>query len=297
MDKLSLYLGLARAPFLVLTPACIALGLACVYRIAGDIPVFESALVFIGALAAHISVNALNEYQDFHSGLDAQTQRTPFSGGSGVLPAHPELASSALTIALIGLLISMAVGVYFILQRGMALLPLGLIGLFLVIAYTRWITQHPLLCLVAPGLGFGPLMVVGTCVALTGTYAPLAWVASLVPFFLVNNLLLLNQFPDAEADRQVGRRHLLVTAGATQAARWYALQMMLAFASLIVAVLIGIMPFGALLGLLPLVWVIPTVRDVLRHAEKLEFLIPAMGRNVLINLLTPAFMAIGMVLW
>lgn len=83
MDKLSLYLGLARAPFLVLTPACIALGLACVYRIAGDIPVFESALVFIGALAAHISVNALNEYQDFHSGLDAQTQRTPFSGGSG----------------------------------------------------------------------------------------------------------------------------------------------------------------------------------------------------------------------
>ena len=297
MDKLSLYLGLARAPFLVLTPACIALGLACVYRIAGDIPVFESALVFIGALAAHISVNALNEYQDFHSGLDAQTQRTPFSGGSGVLPAHPELASSALTIALIGLLISMAVGVYFILQRGMALLPLGLIGLFLVIAYTRWITQHPLLCLVAPGLGFGPLMVVGTCVALTGTYAPLAWAASLVPFFLVNNLLLLNQFPDAEADRAVGRKHLLVTAGAKQASRWYALQMLLAFATLIVAVLIGIMPFGALLGLLPLVWVIPTVRGVLNHAENLELLMPAMGRNVLINLLTPVFMAIGMVLW
>ena len=296
MDKLSLYLGLARAPFLVLTPACIALGLACVYRIAGDIPVFESALVFIGALAAHISVNALNEYQDFHSGLDAQTQRTPFSGGSGVLPAHPELASSALTIALIGLLISMAVGVYFILQRGMALLPLGLIGLFLVIAYTRWITQHPLLCLVAPGLGFGPLMVVGTCVALTGTYAPLAWVASLVPFFLVNNLLLLNQFPDAEADRSVGRKHLLVTAGAKQASRWYALQMLLAFATLIVAVLIGIMPFGVLLGLLPLVWVIPTVRGVLNHAENLELLMPAMGRNVLINLLTPVFMAIGMVL-
>ncbi|HOZ67538.1 MAG TPA: UbiA family prenyltransferase, partial [Burkholderiaceae bacterium] len=136
-----------------------------------------------------------------------------------------------------------------------------------------------------------------TCVALTGTYAPLAWVASLAPFFLVNNLLLLNQFPDAEADRSVGRKHLLVTAGAKQASRWYALQMLLAFATLIVAVLIGIMPFGVLLGLLPLVWVIPTVRGVLNHAENLELLMPAMGRNVLINLLTPVFMAIGMVLW
>lgn len=297
MDKLSLYLGLIRAPFLVLTPACIALGLACVYRITGAIPVFESALVLIGAMAAHISVNALNEYQDFHSGLDAQTQRTPFSGGSGVLPAHPELAPNALRIAAVGMLISIAVGVYFLQQRGMALLPLGLIGLFLVIAYTRWITRHPLLCLVAPGLGFGPLMVVGTCVALTGTYAPLAWVASLAPFFLVNNLLLLNQFPDVEADRSVGRKHLLVTAGAKQASRWYALQMLLAFATLIATVLIGIMPFGALLGLLPLVWVIPTVRGVLNHAENLELLMPAMGRNVLINLLTPVFMAIGMVLW
>ena len=109
MAKLSLYLGLMRAPFLVLTPVCIALGLACVYRITGSIPVFESALVLIGAMAAHISVNALNEYQDFHSGLDAQTQRTPFSGGSGVLPAHPELAPSALRIAAVGMLISMAV--------------------------------------------------------------------------------------------------------------------------------------------------------------------------------------------
>jgi len=42
---------------------------------------------FVGALFAHISANVFNEYFDFKSGIDLNTQRTPFSGGSGILPA------------------------------------------------------------------------------------------------------------------------------------------------------------------------------------------------------------------
>jgi 1,4-dihydroxy-2-naphthoate octaprenyltransferase len=68
-------------------------------------------------------------------------------------------------------------------------------------------------CWLAPGLGFGPLMVMGTEVALAGQYTLEGFVASLVPFFLVNNLLLLNQYPDIEADKAVGRRHFLVVYG------------------------------------------------------------------------------------
>lgn len=297
MGKFSLSLGSARLPFLVLTPACLALGLACVYRTQGHINVMEAALVLLGALAAHISVNAFNEYQDFHSGLDALTQRTPFSGGSGVLPSHPELAPLTLAMAVGCLVASMGIGLYFVALRGTALLPLGLVGLVLVTAYTQWITRHPLLCLVAPGLGFGPLMIMGTHVALTGSYSAMAAVASLVPFFLVNNLLLLNQFPDVDADRRVGRRHLLVTSGALVAARWYVVQMVLAFASIPLGVAAGFLPVGALLALLMLPLVVPTMRDVVAHAQAVERLLPAMGRNVLINLLTPVLMAVGMWLW
>ena len=42
-----------------------------------------------------------------------------------------------------------------------------------------------------------------------------AFVASLVPFFLVSNLLLLNQFPDVEADRFAGRKHFPILVGRT----------------------------------------------------------------------------------
>lgn len=296
MNNSTLWMGPARLPFLVLTPACIALSVACVQWTQGHVNLWQALLVLIGAVAAHVSVNAFNEYLDFHSGLDATTQRTPFSGGSGVLPAHPELARSTLVMAAGSLVASMAVGLYFVVLRGPALLPLGVVGVALVLAYTRWITRYPLLCLFAPGLGFGPLMVVGTQVALTGEYSATAAWASLVPFFLVNNLLLLNQFPDAEADRRVGRRHILVTQGPVIAARWYAALTGLAFLSIPVGVLAGALPMGALAGLLALGLAVPTVRDVLTHALNVEKLLPAMGRNVGINLLTPVLMALGILM-
>ena len=288
-----LWLGPARLPFLLLTPACLALGVACVQWTHGQVNWLQALLVLLGAMAAHISVNAFNEYQDFHSGLDALTRPTPFSGGSGVLPAHPELAGSTLAMAVASLGVSIGVGLYFVALRGPALLPLGLAGVVLVLVYTQWITRHPLLCLIAPGLGFGPLMILGTHVALTGEYSVSAAVASLVPFFLVNNLLLLNQFPDVDADRQVGRRHILITAGPAAGARWYAVMTVLAFASIPLGVVLGWLPTGALLGSLGLLIALPTAREVLAHSDDVPRLLPAMGRNVLINVLTPVLMAIG----
>jgi len=293
MYKSPLWLKTARLPFLVLTPACIGLAVACVQWTQGHVNLLQALLVLLGAMAAHVSVNAFNEYQDFRSGLDALTQRTPFSGGSGVLPQHPELAGSTLAMAVSSLCICMAVGVYFVTLRGPTLLPLGLAGVALVLVYTQWITRHPLLCLIAPGLGFGPLMIIGTQVALTGHYSASAAMASLVPFFLVNNLLLLNQFPDVDADRSVGRRHILITAGPATGARWYAVMTELAFASIPLGVVLGLLPTGALLGSLGLLIALPTAREVLTHAHDVQRLQPAMGRNVLINLLTPVLMAIG----
>ncbi|MCF6210115.1 MAG: prenyltransferase [Gammaproteobacteria bacterium] len=287
-------LGTLRLPFLVLTPACVLLGVATAQWRTGTVDVIDALLALFGALAAHISVNAFNEYLDFRSGLDAQTRRTPFSGGSGVLPARPELAGRVLAAALFAFALSAAVGLYFLVQRGMALLPLGLLGLFIVAAYTSWITRRPLLYLIAPGLGFGPLMVMGTDFVLTGSYSMTAAVASLVPFFLVNNLLLLNQFPDVEADRRVGRRHLPLLIGRPASSRIYVLLLLLAYSSLLLGVGLGVLPAMALLGLLTLLPAIPTARGIIRYADELDRLLPYMAANVGINIATPLLVAIGL---
>lgn len=286
-------IGALRPPFLVLTPVCISLGWGVAYSSGAAINVLHFILVLIGALCAHISVNTFNEYFDFKSGLDLITERTPFSGGSGTLPQSPEQAPKVLLIGWLSLGLAMLIGLYFIAVIGWGLLPLGLGGLAIVFFYTTFITRHPTLCLLAPGLGFGPLMVMGTGFVLMGSYTWTTLVVSLVPFFLVNNLLLLNQFPDIDADRQVGRRHMPIILGKRGSAIIFALFVTLAFVVIPVGVFLNVFPSGGLWGMLGLLIAIPTAVGVLINAENRDRLLPWMKLNVLLNLLTPSIITAG----
>jgi len=286
-------IGPMRIPFLILTPACVLLGVAAAIQSGTNINPLHVLLVLVAALCTHISVNSFNEYDDFRTGLDTHTQRTPFSGGSGTLPAKPQMRWTALAIALVSLGIIILTGIYFTWLYGLALLPLGLLGIFVILAYTPWLTHSPVLCLVAPGLGFGPLMVMGTYFALTGQYSLTAFVASLVPFFLVSNLLLLNQFPDVEADKTVGRRHFPILIGRRQSSYIFSAFLVLTYVTIVVGVLFSILPFWSLLGLATLYLAIPLLKGSVANAEDIQKLIPFMGKNVMVNLLTPVLVAIG----
>ena len=294
MKSGNLILGPMRVPFLILTPACVLLGIATAVHSGVHINALHVFLVLIGAICTHISVNAFNEYDDFKSGLDTRTQRTPFSGGSGTLPANPEMARSALITALVALGIVAITGIYFTWLRGLALLPLGLLGIVVIVAYTPWLTRIPLLCLIAPGLGFGPFMVMGTHFALTGEYSLAAFLASLVPFFLVSNLLLLNQFPDVEADKTVGRRHFPILLGRRTSSYIFSAFLILTYVAIATGVALSILPLGSLLGLLTLILAIPLLKGSIAHADDIQALVPFLGKNVMVNLLTPVLVAIGL---
>ncbi len=294
MSAASRILGPMRVPFLALAVVCAALGVATAWH-AGRVDWGYTALALAAAVAAHVSVNAFNEYLDFRSGLDLRTTRTPFSGGSGTLPADPSAAPLALAIAVVSLVVAVVCGLRLVVARGPQLLPLGIAGVAIVLAYTSWLTRSPFACLVAPGLGFGPLMVVGTHIAAAGHYDPAAGVASLVSFFLVDALLLLNQFPDVEADREAGRRHLPIAWGRPRAARVLVALYALAYASLAWGVATGVLPRACLLGFATLPLAALAARDALRHADEPQALLPAMGRNVIVNLATPVLVALGLV--
>ena len=290
----SVIVGPMRLPFLILTPACVMLGAATAAWSGAKINLYYLALAFVGAVASHISVNALNEYHDFTSGLDFNTQPTPFSGGSGTLPKNPDKAHVALITGLVSLFVIVIVGIYFLSVRGLWLLPVGLLGIVTIVAYTKWITRNPFLCLIAPGLGFGPLMVMGTDFALSGSYSWTSFVASLVPFFLVSNLLLLNQFPDVEADRGVGRHHFPITIGRESSVKLYVFFLGGAYLAIIFGFIAGSLPLTGFLALGSIVIAVPTVKGVARFANDVDRLIPYMGRNVVIIILTPVLLAIGL---
>jgi 1,4-dihydroxy-2-naphthoate octaprenyltransferase len=294
MNKIKAVLGPMRVPFLLLTPACVSLGITAAIHSGAKINPLYILLVLVGALGTHISVNSFNEYDDFKSGLDARTQRTPFSGGSGTLPGNPAKARTALMTALVSFGIVALTGIYFTWRWGLALLPLGLLGMITIIVYTPWLTRAPFLCLIAPGIGFGPLMVMGTYFALTGEYSWMAFVASMVPFFLVSNLLLLNQFPDVEADKTVGRRHFPILIGRHLSSLIFASFLILTYISIVVGVGLSILPIASLLGLSTLILAVPLIKGSIMHADDIRELIPYMGNNVLVNLITPVLVAIGL---
>jgi 1,4-dihydroxy-2-naphthoate polyprenyltransferase len=289
-------IGPMRPNFLTLTPACVLLGVATAFWSGASLNPIYIALILIGSLLAHISVNALNEYHDFKSGLDLITEATPFSGGTKSLPENPKKAHVALITGLVSLSLTACIGVYFLIERGPWLLPVGILGLIIIYTYTPLITRSPFLCLITPGLGFGPLMVMGTDFILTGHYSCTSAMASLVPFFLVNDLLLLNQFPDVEADRRFGRNHLPIRIGRKFSAIVYAVFLCLTYVAIIAGCLLRVLPLGVLIGLFTLILAVPVMHGVIRHADDIPGLIPFMTKNVIINISTPVLIALGLFL-
>lgn len=284
----------SRPGFLMLAPLCAGLGVTLAWQQGEPPPLLDTVLVLSGAVLAHATVNLLNEYEDFVSGLDLITRRTPYSGGSGALPTTPSAAKRVLGAAFGTLALVIAIGLYFLWLRGLPMLVLGAAGVVLMLTYTRWITRSPLLCLFAPGLGFGPVMVLGSLVALGARLDDLAVTVALISLLLVSELLLINQIPDVDADRKVGRRHLVITLGKHKAARLVGLMLLAGFGVLAAGLLTGWLPAWSALALAPApaaLWISLTLPHALASPQKLD---TVLGINVAVLLTTLALLIVGL---
>jgi 1,4-dihydroxy-2-naphthoate octaprenyltransferase len=294
--RLKTVIQTTRPSFLILTPVCIFLGISItVDESLVRIDNYVSSLILIGAVFAHIAVNVLNEYYDFKSGLDLKTDRTPFSGGSGALPNNPGEANITFVVGLISLIITCVIGIYLAMTRGNFIVPIGITGLLLIVSYTNWLNRIPILCLLAPGFGFGVLMVVGTNVVLTGKYTELAFLISLVPFFLINNLLLLNQYPDINADSRVGRRTFPVVYGTKKSNAIYALFTLTAYSLILYYLYKGVIPLTGAFSLVPLVFSIYAFYGAVQHSTYIGNYSKYLGANVAASVLTPLLLAVAII--
>ncbi len=288
--KIHTILKSTRWPFLVLAPACLFLGWSVAIANDTEFNVHLLLLSLLGAVLAHISVNTLNEYSDFKSGLDLNTAKTAFSGGSGALPENPEMARAVFFTGLISLLAFIAIGLYLSITCGWMIIPVGIVGIFLILFYTEWINKHPILCLLAPGLGFGILMVTGAHYVLTGEYSLIVGVVSLVPFFVVNNLLLLNQYPDINADRDAGRRHLPIAYGIELSNGVYCFFLLMTLVVIVSMVVAEKLPLMSLIALLPMPLAIFSLMGAIKYGDRLGFYPQYLGANVIVAIVTPVLL-------
>ena len=178
-------------------------------------------LAILGASLIHIATNMLNDYFDYKSGNDLMVKhQNPFAGGGRILTAGLISPSKHLAVSLSSLVIGCLIGLYLVVAQGLPMLFwLGLVGVIsayfyvgppLKLAY-RGIGE------IIVGLNFGPIMTLGSYYVQTGSWSLAAltepFLASLPIGLLITAVLWINEFPDVDADRAVGKKTLVARLG------------------------------------------------------------------------------------
>jgi len=296
--------AIARAPFLTASMVPILLAAAASIR-AGGWSQFSwglFALTLVGGVALHLGANILNDYFDTRSGADDANNDyfAPLSGGSRAVEMGLITERGLLIAGLVPLAVALAAGVVAALVSTSQVWLFGLAGAFGGYFYTapplRLIARKGLgeLCI---GLCFGPLIVAGARAVLDRGLTASSLTESLllgaVLGLLTTAILWINEFPDEAGDRAAGKNNLVVVLG-RRAARWGFLALLSAApVLLLVSALLGLVPMGALLGLLIAPLGVFAVRVAFRHYDDRQ-LIAANQATVKLQLVAGLLMAVGL---
>lgn len=291
MAQIKDFAGVARAPFLLLPPTLVASGAAAAAW-DGHFSWLHTILALVGLVALHMAVNILNEWSDMRTGIDLETERTPFSGGSGTLPGGEMGSQTALIFGLACAAIGLGIGIWFVPRIGTALIPIMIVGGVCVLAYTDALARMGI-GEIAAGFGLGAGPVIGTALVQDGNWSRAAVAVSIPAFLMTFNLLLLNEFPDEQADRKGGRKNILILLGHRPAALVYAAAAIATPLSIAIAVVIGWLPSLALIGTLPSLLLFKPLQWAVGDTTQ-SVPIPALGANVVWNLATNSFIALGL---
>ncbi len=164
-------------------------------------------LVLVGMLCAHAASNVINDYFDVKNKVDLPESPTARYREhyllKGMLTPGKVLTFSIILYAVAG-----AIAVYLIIFRGLPILYIAAVGAFLSFFYTGGPVKYKYRALgeIAVFFAWGPLMLLGTYYAVTGS-----WEGFQVPLWIsipqglwVTLVILANNMKDIEFDGSVG---------------------------------------------------------------------------------------------
>ncbi len=250
--KVKIWLLQARAPFVTASIVPVLVGTSAGFAATGSFNALLFALALAAMICLHIGANLANEYFDHLSGNDRLNKnRNPFSGGSGLMLQGLTSPRAVLIAAWLAFALATTIGIIMLLiTKSLFILALGLVGIFGGYFYTA----NPFR-LGYRGAGeiiiaflFGFLPVHGACFLQTGTIDLVPLAPAAIVSLLIFLIILINEFPDLEADAAVNKRTFVVLCGPGPAAQVYRMALILSY---VVAVLAAIVqPHMRLAGLL-----------------------------------------------
>src|SRR5881296_4479897 len=303
---LSLWLRTMRIPFLQATFVPVILGGVIAFQVAHVFNLATFLLTLLGASLIQIATNMLNDYFDFKSGNDLQVKhQNPFAGGGRILTAGLVKPSTHILVATTCLILGSLIGFYFIFALSLPyLFLLGLIGVISTYAYVgppfrlayRGVGE------LIVGLNFGPVMTLGAYYVQAHSFAVEPFLASIPVGLLIAAVLWINEFPDMDADKAVGKKTLVLRLGYLRSVAVYvgllatSYFLLLLYAVLKVFGSFPITSYTTLIALFSLPFALKAVRILRANYKDPHAIIPANANTIILHLAFGLLAIVGFVI-
>lgn len=287
MNPVKTWIKAMRAPFFQASIIPVLVGTSVAYR-EGPVDLLKMLLAIIATPLINAGVNLANDYYDHRSGTDVINRfPTPFSGGSrviqkGLIPPERMLAASFVCFA--G---AAVIGAYLVAVSGWPLVVLGIVGILLGFFYTAdplklgYRGVGELIC----GVLLGPLAVMGAYFVQRRHFSLDPLLVSIPIGILVALILYINEFPDYEADRAAGKKHIIVLIGTEKASKALPWIMVILYMTIFLMSVTRVVPIFCLICLATLPVALKIVRTVSAFHDHPLKLIPAQAATIFLHLI------------
>ncbi len=206
--------------------------------------------IAISLLFLHAGSNVISDVDDYRHGVDAKDTL----GGSRVLPDGLLSSKEMFRFGMILFALAVLFGLPIILDRGMMVLWLGIIGIVGGFFYTGRPIGYKYVALgdIFIFLLYGPAIVTGTLYALTGVFSISAALISIPLGLLVTGILQANNLRDIINDRKANIKTLATVFGEGFAKGEYVFLIVGAYLTVVLLVVFNVLSFWSLLVFLSL---------------------------------------------
>jgi len=292
------YIKALRAPFISGSVAPVLIGASLAFvGIEGAFPWLNLIAAVIGVASLHTAANLINDYYDAKGSDAINFKVTPFSGGSRAIQEDGLSMNAVEVMIVVFLSLALFTAVWMTKAGRPMVIPLGLLGLFI-----GWAYSTPPLQLMSKGWGevliffaFGPLVSLGAYYAITGHMTFNSFVIGIPHAFLITGVLWINEFPDYEADKSVGKNNLVVRMGPELARYLYCLIMAMSFMSVIFLIAIFHISFLIMLAFISFPFAFKAMKTAWKEYNSYEKLIPGQAFTVMTVIAQGLLISLGLV--
>src|SRR5215204_5096835 len=243
-------------------------------------------LTIAGVLSLHASIDLLNDYWDYKRGIDKLTKRTKFSGGSGVIPEKILSPKTVYRTGMLFLVTGTFIGFFFVAVRGPIVAFILIFAVLAIFFYSSKIVNF----------GLAELFVVGSFFIQTSTVESSAVFVGAMLGLLSSSVLLVNSFPDYDADRLGGRRTLVILLGKKSSYRIFSALIISLYLMLILGIFLNFTTIFSIGCFISAPYAFRAVRELRKNYEEAHSaLVPAMASTVIYSRITSIALAISMI--